>query len=142
VDYLVTTPDHPEEKFQAEIKRKFAWAAHMEMREADVLFLKLNHTNAPGLTVADDSSEEDWQARHSEADGIRRHNMTMPRFAEVIQGLLPKPIIDETGLTGNYDFVTGMFGPDQLNQAFLDRLGLEFLPGRAEIPMLVVEKAK
>jgi uncharacterized protein (TIGR03435 family) len=142
VDYLVTTPDHPEEKFQAEIKRKLGWAAHVEMRDADVLFLKLNHTNAPGLTVADDSSEEDWQARHSAADGIRRHNITMSQFAELIQDLLPKPIVDETGLTGNYDFVTGMFGPDQLNQAFLDRLGLEFLPGRAEIPMLVVEKVK
>jgi uncharacterized protein (TIGR03435 family) len=142
VDYLVTTPDHPEEKFQAEIKRKFGWAAHVEMRDADVLFLKLNHTNAPGLTVADDSSEEAWQARHSEADGIGWHNITMARFAEVIQVSLPKPIVDETGLTGNYDFVTGMFGPDQFNQAFLDRLGLEFLPGRAEIPMLVVEKAK
>jgi len=142
VDYLVTTPDHPEERFQAEIKRRFAWAAHVEMRDADVLFLKLNHTNAPGLTVADDSSEEDWQARHSEADGIRRHNITMARFAEAIQASLPKPIFDATGLTGNYDFVTGMFDPDQLNQAFLDRLGLEFLPGRAEIPMLVVEKAR
>jgi len=142
VDYLVTTPDHPEEQFQAEIKHKFGWTAHVEMRNADVLFLKLNHTNVPGLTVADDSSQEAWQARHSEADGIRRHDMTMPRFTEMIQGLLPKPIIDETGLTGNYDFVTGMFDPDQLHQAFLDRLGLEFLPGRAEIPMLVVEKAK
>jgi len=142
VDYLVTTPDHPEEKFQAEIKRKFGWAAHVEMRESDVLFLKLNHTNAPGLTVADDSSEEAWQARHSEADGIGWHNITMARFAEVFQVSLPKPIIDETGLTGNYDFVTGMFGPDQLNQVFLDRLGLEFLPGRAEIPMLVVEKVR
>ena len=86
VDYLVTTPDHPEEKFQAEIKRKFGWAAHVEMREADVLFLKLNHTNAPGLTVADDSSEEAWQARHSEADRIGWHNMTMPQFVEMIQG--------------------------------------------------------
>jgi hypothetical protein len=55
--------------------------------------------------------------------------------------LLPKPIVDETGLTGKYDFVTGMFDADQLEQAFLDRLGLEFLPGRAKIPMLVVEKA-
>jgi hypothetical protein len=56
--------------------------------------------------------------------------------------LVPKPVVDQTGLTGNYDFTTGPFGPEEINHAFLDQLGLELVPGREPIEMLVVEKAK
>ena len=142
VDYLVTVPDRPYERFQAEIKRKFGWTARVETRETDVLLLKLNHPNAPGLTPADNSSWEEWLAAHPQQAGIHRHNITAARFAEAIQGLLPKPVVDRTGLTGNYDFITGSFGADKLNQVFLDQLGLELVPGREPLEMLVVEKAR
>jgi RNA polymerase sigma factor (sigma-70 family) len=142
VDYLVTTDDHPWEKFQAEIKRQFGWTAHVEMRDADVLLLKLNHTNAPGMKPTDGLSKEEWEAKLPPDKGIYRHNMTVARFAELVQGLFPKPVMNETGLTENYDFVTGNFGPDEAEQAFRDRLGLDLVPGREPLEMLVVEKVK
>jgi uncharacterized protein (TIGR03435 family) len=54
---------------------------------------------------------------------------------------VPQPVIDQTGLTGNYDFITGAFGPNEINQVFLDQLGLELVPSREPVEMLVVEKA-
>jgi uncharacterized protein (TIGR03435 family) len=141
VDYLVTVPDRPYERFQAEIKRVFGWTAHFETRDTDVLLLKLNHSGAPGLTPADNSSWEQWSARHPEKIGLHNHNITAARFADLIQGLVPQPVIDQTGLTGNYDFITGAFGPNEINQVFLDQLGLELVPSREPVEMLVVEKA-
>jgi uncharacterized protein (TIGR03435 family) len=142
VDYLVTVPDRPYERFQAEIKRKFGWTAHVETRETDVFLLKLNHPNAPGLTPADNSSWEEWFAKHPQKAGLHQHNITASHFAQLIEGLLPKPVIDKTGLTGNYDFQTRSFGSEEINQVFVDQLGLELVPSREPLEMLMVEKAK
>jgi len=142
VDYLVTVPDRPHERFQAEIKRKFGWTAHVEMRETDVLLLKVKRPNAPGLTPADDSSCQDWSAKHPQKTGIQEHNVTASRFAENIEDMFTKPVIDRTGLNGNYDFITGPFGSASLNQVFDDQLGLELVATNMPMQMLVVEKAK
>ena len=48
--------------------------------------------------------------------------------------------VDGTGLTGNYDFITKSFGPDEKDQVFIDQLGLEFVPTNMPIEMLVVGK--
>jgi uncharacterized protein (TIGR03435 family) len=142
VDYLITVPDQPYERFQEEIRRKFGWTAHSETRETDVLLLKVNHRNAPGLTPADNTSWAEWYAKHGRKFGIDRHNITLPDFAQLIEGLTTKPVIDRTGLTGNYDFITGSFGPEGMNQVFIDDLGLDLVPSRESVEMLVVEKVK
>lgn len=140
VDYLVTVPDRPYERFQAEIKRKFGWIAHVETREVDVFLLRVKHPHAPGLTSADNSTYEEWSAKHPHTRyGLYFHNITVSNFAERIEPLVPKPVVDRTGLAGNYDFITGSFGPENINQVFLDQLGLELVPGHEPIEMLVVD---
>jgi uncharacterized protein (TIGR03435 family) len=142
VDYLVTVPDHPYEKFQAGIKRKFGYTAHIETREMDVLRLRVKRPDAPGLTPADNSPWPEWSARHPQKFGIHYHNLTVSNFAELIERLVTKPVIDGTGLTGNYDFITGSFDQNEINQVFMDQLGLEFVPSREPTEVLVVEKVK
>ena len=143
VDYLVTVPDHPRERFQAEIKRKFGWTAHVETRTTDVFVLKLGRPNAPGLLPADNSSWEEWAAKHPHSRfGMFRHNITLSKFAELMEGLAQKPVIDQTGLTGNYDFATGSFTPETMKQVILNQLGLELVSTNMPVEMLVVERAK
>ena len=143
VDYLVTVPDRPYEQFQAAIARKFGWTAHVETRDMDLLLLQLKRPGAPGLTPADNSSWEEWAAKHPSAGpGLHQHDITLARFAELIQGLVPKPVIDRTGMSGSFDFITSSFGPAQLDQVFLDQLGLELAPSREPLEVLVVEKVK
>lgn len=142
VDYLITVPDLPQEKFQAAIKRKLGYSAHVETRDMDVLCLRVKRANAAGLTPADDSSWQEWHAKHPESTGIHRHNITTSQFAEVIEGLTAKPVVDQTGLTGNYDFITRPFGPKEMNRVFIEELGLELVPGREPTEVLVVEKAQ
>ena len=64
------------------------------------------------------------------------------------------PVVDQTGLTGHYDYDIkwddelkwGDAGQwyyattNGLKQAFLDQLGLELVPGRAPVEFLVVAK--
>jgi uncharacterized protein (TIGR03435 family) len=57
------------------------------------------------------------------------------------------PVIDETGLTGSYDFDLHWNGRSnnqnqEIQRALKEQLGLELVPARRSIEMLVVEKTK
>ena len=62
-----------------------------------------------------------------------------------------KPVIDQTGLTGRYDFVldwpkpmgyVGEKGQVILKENLINELGLELVPSREPVEMLIVEKAR
>ena len=49
-DLMLTLADHPREKLQLEIKKRFGLTAHFETRDMDTLALKIKNAGAPGLT--------------------------------------------------------------------------------------------
>ena len=51
-DFLVTVSDKQREHLQAAIRKKLGYVAQMETRDADVLALKVENTNLPGLTLS------------------------------------------------------------------------------------------
>jgi uncharacterized protein (TIGR03435 family) len=62
-----------------------------------------------------------------------------------------KPVLDQTGLTGRYDFVldwpkpqgyVGVKGQAILKENLINELGLELVPTNMPLEMLVVEKVK
>jgi uncharacterized protein (TIGR03435 family) len=62
---------------------------------------------------------------------------------------LGTPVVDRTGLAGGFDMDVKWNDTDKANrnvdglkQALLDQLGLELVPARETIEMLVVERAK
>ena len=65
-----------------------------------------------------------------------------------LQHYFGKPILDQTGLTGNYDVSlevasnTGSAESDAIASALPAQLGLELVPSRQAVELLVVEKAK
>ena len=78
----------------------------------------------------------------------RSHNQ---RSADSLEGTFGLPIIDETGLTNRYDFSVKwpVFQDNDKNkhrqidkEILRNQLGLELVPGREPIEMLVVKKAK
>ena len=81
-------------------------------------------------------------------------SIAMPEFARSLAQVLRRPVVDETGLAGEFDLdvlftpdvVTGPQGPapasdaPSLPTALQDDLGLKLDPRRGPVDVLVVEK--
>ncbi len=145
-DFLATLPNLPAKKLQAEVEKVTGFVAHPEMRETDVLLLKVKNTNAPGLRPG-------TVGRSGGVNGgyyYRETNQPISSFRAYLESnILKKPVIDETGLTNQYDLNLewgpmewGGINDRRLEQAMIEQLGLELVPARQRIEMLVVELAK
>ena len=166
-DLLMTTPDASPELLQAKIKQQLGYAAHRETRQTDVLLLVMKQPNAPGLrpsqgrsgggrvggsVTASSSSGSSSISGVSLGGGkksITSQNLPISNLAKNLQGYFDKPILDQTGLTGNYDVSLEVASNtdraaemDAIASALPAQLGLELVPSRQALELLVVEKAK
>jgi len=151
-DFLATLPNCPNETFQAAIKNTLGWAAHTEMIETNVLLLKVKTANAPGLQLGNATG---FSSRRVYGGNIyHATNMPISDLREFLEDeIFLQPVLDQTGLTNKYDIIldwkwkvwpmTQTYeNSDSLKKVLLDQLGLELVPGRKRIEMLVVEPAK
>jgi uncharacterized protein (TIGR03435 family) len=145
-DFITTTPGAPMEALQQEIKNQFGLVARHEMRETNVLLLRVKNPNAPGLQPT--SGKTPYNS--AGPDHISVVNDTLWPLDMFLETYFFKlPVIDQTGLTGHYDYQVKLnahgnpqfLDPDGLKQALLDQLGLELVPAREAIDLLVIEKA-
>jgi uncharacterized protein (TIGR03435 family) len=148
-DLLMTGPEAAKEKLQTEIKRQLGYVAHIETRPADVLLLTLREANAPGLQPS--QPESGASAGGSGGGGptgrsMIYHNVTTASLIKDMQPSFQQPILDRSGLTGNYDaslpFGWGFGQLLQKSDAILQALtplGLELTPGREPLDLLIVE---
>jgi uncharacterized protein (TIGR03435 family) len=161
-DLLVTDPKITAEALQEKIKQQLGYAAHRESRAADVYLLELKQTGAPGLRVSRVGNDGEGGGASGSGSGgsgqfggqavrtIRNKmsNTSFPVLVMNLQGYLDRPVIDHTGLTGNYDIdLKVVVKPgDSDTKAFMaalpEQLGLQLVPASENIDMLVVEKAK
>jgi len=105
--------------------------------------LRMKKTNrTPGQPV-------DMYGSHGE---LNVHNATMQGFATGLsRGLVARPVVDQTGLSGRYDFVLkwtqdGVAAPDpsappDLFAAMPEEVGLKLKATRAKLPVLCIEAA-
>ena len=152
-DYMATTSWHQRESLQDLIKVKFGLKGRHEMRETDILELKVKHPDAAGLKVSsatDENSHSDWGI-----GSVHRVNGPIDYLAFDLEHCLQVPVIDRTGLAGRFDYDlkwddelkwddTGrghLSNPEGLKQALLDQLGLELVPARETLDVLVVDKS-
>jgi uncharacterized protein (TIGR03435 family) len=133
-DYLITVPENPEEQLQAAIKAKWGYTAHPEKRDTEVLALKVESSDLPGLQISTNT------ARSFRAGKLTRFNVDI--LVRPLEYRLKQPVVDETGLTNFYDF-NWNFGPRDratIDQMLAD-LGLGLETKTESLQMLVVEKA-
>jgi uncharacterized protein (TIGR03435 family) len=152
-DVLMTVPDGSTALLEQELKAKFGISAHTEMRDSDVLLLQSKQSDAPGLQPAAAGSGAGSVAR---ADGVfsggatrmsvrpgayRAQGVPISGIVRTLQNYIDLPIADATGLSGRYDVDLkweASAGSDALQKAVSEQLGLELVPGRAPVEMLVV----
>jgi len=144
-DFIANLPSGALEGLQAEIKTKWGLVAERETRPTNVVFLKLDHTNAPGLTPA---TRPTAQAQNE--PGMQTFSFqTMNFLASYLETVLQVPVIDQTELTGFFDIRLPMIRPmrgqngdalEQIRKVFIEQLGLQIIQTNAPVEMLVVKK--
>ena len=145
-DLLLTVPDHPAEALRQAIKKQLGLAGHPETRDTDVLVLKVSNPTTSGLKV---NTQHTSYTINSRQGGLTLVNFKMSDVAySLAAGYFNLPVIDETGLTESYDLDLHWNGKlkwnDQkqdIQRALKEQLGLELVPDRRPIELLIVEKA-
>jgi uncharacterized protein (TIGR03435 family) len=149
-DLLFALNGNSKEVLRQEVKRQLGLVAHRETRVTNVLVLEVNPATGTrlGRTQGGNSGIifPQWQAV-----GVRKLAITnQPVFllTQILEGHLRMPVLDRTGLRGNYD---AMFQWDAqadaksetaaIQRAMEDQLGLRLVPSRESVEVLVVEKA-
>ena len=147
-DFIANQADGNREALQRVIRQKFGVVAKWEVLETNVLLLTVKIPNVPGLSPTA-KKQPSAEIYGTTSYGVVDKPLTnLVNFLEAQTGL---PVVDQTGLTGRFDFslkwnepkvqqTQGL--PSPLRQALIDQLGLELVPGTAPIEMLVVERVK
>jgi uncharacterized protein (TIGR03435 family) len=140
-DLMLTLHDHQKEALQKELTRQFGITGRREMVETNVLWLqiknpallaphvhqhqKMDFKNGPGLWA--------WTGFH------------MDVVAGVLEDMFQQPVIIQAGLADTYDLTLQWGEQDDAKQVVTEKLaqaGLELVPHREPVEMLVVEKVK
>lgn len=128
---------------QQALKSAFGLSGRKETREVDAMFLRVKGTNAPGL-VPCLTAGGGANYRPGLVEGT---DMSMTGLALALEYALNKPVFDETGVTNHYDVLLKWDqtawdrpNPEGLMKALQEQLGLELVPCKRPVEMLVVEQ--
>ena len=140
-------------ELQKEIRKKFGRIGRRELRDADVLLLEYKNPAAHGFQPADSLRRS---MKLGKGTAVRpgpgqfaAFNQPLDTLTSFLERRLQIPIVDRTGLTNEFDFIIKWEEPDPkqpdneaLKRALSNQLGLELVPSRESIEMLVVEKVR
>jgi uncharacterized protein (TIGR03435 family) len=144
---IATTPEQ-RQMLQSLLRDRFALRAHTETREGEVYILsrgskplqlqppKYPDMDSRGTVVVKQGGIVDGEAFGS--------NATMPFLASQLSRDLRFPVLDQTGLTGGYDFHLPPTDPENrdMTAAIFDamhRLGLDLKRGKGSIETVVID---
>jgi uncharacterized protein (TIGR03435 family) len=147
-DFIASLPSGNSETLQNEMKRKWGVVGKSEMRDADIILLKVKSSYAMSALKHSKRANGSSMLWQDSASRLEFRNQPLGAIANESEALSKFPIIDETGLTNQFDFDLNCKATDiknrdwdVVNQA-LDPLGLELVPTNMPIEMLVVERVK
>ena len=148
-DFISNLDQGASNALQRAISEKFGLAIWREARETNVLVLSVRDPNVAGLRPVFQTTSHLQPGGASLRGGhFSATNYPIQELALSIEDHLGIPVIDQTGLTGEYTFDVKWDEPDAkhrnpegLKQALLDQLGLELTPKVQPVEMLVIEKA-
>jgi uncharacterized protein (TIGR03435 family) len=144
-DFIANLPSGSMNALQQEIQKKLGLVGKSETRETDVLLLTVKSTQAPGLKpVSGLGSSNNRAVGPGSCSGP---DQTFASIAELLEEYFQVPVLDKTGVATHFDIEVTWneteyrHNPDGLKRALLDQLGLELVPDRQPVEMLVVEKS-
>jgi uncharacterized protein (TIGR03435 family) len=137
----------PDTLMQEAVKLAFGLTAKRQTNQMNAFVLKVQKTNAPGL-IASPTKSMSWHSGLGSMGGV---GVSIQSIASFLESALKTPVVDETGLTNSYGYDVSLEweqeswnkpNPDALKKAVREQLGLELVPDRRPIEMLVIEQMK
>ncbi len=153
-DYLNTVAHNQNQSLRKKLKEQFGLVAHREIRDADVFLLKVKHATQLAAHLSQGGRAENYGTGDGKVQKRILTNQKMTTLAELAESFYDKPTLDRTGTSKHYDYsfqwnekLLASSGDrmkylQQVLSTKLDELGLELVPSREPIEMLVVEHAK
>lgn len=97
----VTSEDQQRQMMQTLLADRFKLTFHRESKEMRAFVASVAKT---GLKMKESTTEGDMDMKPSGKAGATIQRATIAKLVELLSGPLQAPVIDETGLTGRYDF--------------------------------------
>jgi uncharacterized protein (TIGR03435 family) len=149
-DYIANLPNGSRDALAAEVRTKFGLIGRRETREMEVLLLQVDRPDAPGLNPGTPPTGRRLRQGSPIVQGtVYYQNQPMSKLAARLESQLQIPVIDQTGLTGNYDMILpenfAALTREQsakVNQVLRDELGLKLVSNRQPHEVLVIAKVK
>ena len=125
--------------FRESLKASFGLSVYWEAQEKEVLVLKQLPSAKSKLRPSQAEKSIFWFARGT----LHGTKQTLKRLCLAVAGRIGLPVIDETGLSGQYDWELPYQpgDPSVLIAALRKELGLEAERSRRQIQVLVVENS-
>jgi uncharacterized protein (TIGR03435 family) len=158
-DFIASLTQGNAQALQREVQKKWGVTGRVETRDTEVLVLRVKNPAAPGLKRTAHLNDAYMMEIHP--DELRCQNQALRDVCEELEVLANRPVIDQTGLTGHFDFdlhvdwgwTPGCNAPNpdltqpfinlnNVREALLSQLGLELVPTNLPVEMLVVGRAK
>ncbi len=142
-DVAVAAPDltvaRRLELLQRGLEDTFQLKVHRESRETDVYVLRRRPGEEPKLRPAASGASSSW-GKNGDVVAV---SMPVARIAWVAEQALGRTVVDETGLTGRFDFGLkwDIAQPQSLIEAVGAELGLDLTPSMRPLEYLVVDSA-
>ena len=155
VEGKTDTPGEPnlrqlQEMIQNLLADRFQLKLHREQRELPVYAIQIAKGGPKLKSAANPDAEPDQQGNgHGTEMSQTYTSASMADFKLGMQFFLDRPIVDQTGLTGKYDFTfhytadeartTDPNAPPGLFNAVQEQLGLKFEPTKAMTDVFVID---
>ena len=153
--YSPKAPPNEEQRqmLQSLLADRFQLRWHREAKDGPVYLLQRGK-NALRLEEPKDKNAYHWAGGNTGGsiigDGLVGTNISMPELAWRLSGWLQRPVLDQTGLTGSYDFKYQFSedSPDERGDpvfvlmASVQAIGLKLEAGRGPVETIVMDKAE
>jgi uncharacterized protein (TIGR03435 family) len=139
-----------QEMLQKLLADRFGLKVHRDKRELSVYAMRLAKGGPKLKPAADLNSDPDQEANSHGTELTQTYtNSSMSDFILGMQFFLDRPLVDQTGLTGRYDFTfrynadeahtTDPNAPPGIFTAVQEQLGLKFEPVKAPADVFVID---
>jgi uncharacterized protein (TIGR03435 family) len=147
-DFLVTANRDSRERLQTAIRERLGYRAQTEMREVEILALKVVNPNLPGMKLSDASEK---RSAGTDAMKIKFTRLHASAVAALLNQFYNLSVVDKTGLTDDYDYSLPISAVMQHStgdkaairataNALIKDLGLGLAPEMEPREVLVVKK--